>query len=138
MYEFVSRITGEDISKNAGALRIVRRLEQDQKAGGPTAQDMIDLLNETPEKPQNVMDVGGENVRALGGNVARAPGPGRQTMTSALNERDMGAGTRLAGDVNAGIGEGSACDRGHNARAVTLDGERHHDDITTRRSTRTK
>ena len=110
MYEFVSRITGEDISKNAGALRIVRRLEQDQKAGGPTAQDMIDLLNETPEKPQNVMDVGGENVRALGGNVARAPGPGRQTMTSALNERDMGAGTRLAGDVNAGIGEGSAYD----------------------------
>lgn len=110
LYELVSRITGEDISKNTGALRIVKRLEQDQSAGGPTAQDMIDLINATPEKPMTLADVGGENALALAGKVTRAPGPSRQTMTKALNDRDMGAGARLSGDVNAGIGAGSSYD----------------------------
>ena len=115
LYEFVSRVTGEDISSNPGALRVVKRLEQDRKAGGPTAQDMIDLLNSAPDAPQTLLDVAGKNVRGLAGKVARAPGPSGQVIEGALNERDLGAGNRLSASVNAGLGEGSAYDA-----AVTL------------------
>jgi hypothetical protein len=108
MYEFVSRVVGGDISKNDAALRIVARMEQDAKAGGPTAQDMLDLMNATPDKPLVLGDVVGENGLAYLGKLGRSPGESREIITKGLNDRDMGAGTRLAGDVDKSIATGSA------------------------------
>lgn len=105
LYEFVSRITGEDISKNVAAQRIVKRMEQDQSAGGPSAQDMIDLLNATPGKPLTAADVGGENTLALAGNISRSPGQSRQMITDWLNKRDRGAGPRLDDDITRALGD---------------------------------
>lgn len=50
-------------------------------------------------KPLTLADVGGENTRALAGNVTRQPGEGRNVATQFLNQRDRGAGDRLTADV---------------------------------------
>ncbi len=100
---------------------VLRKIAQSAKGGGPTAQDMLDLHNLTPSKPLALVDLGDENVLALGGKMARSPGAARQTMTNFLNARDEGAGTRLSGDVDQALGSGSAYDMGKSmsaARAV--------------------
>lgn len=102
------------VARNPNALQdqavqaVIKRIAADAKAGGPTAQDMLDLHNLTPKKPLTLADVGGENVLALAGKMARAPGESRQTVTNALNLRDADAPTRLAADVDQGLGAGSA------------------------------
>ena len=108
MYNIVERIVGGDISKNPGALRIVKRMERDAAAGGPTAQDMLDLLNAAPDKPLTLGDLVGENGAAYLGRLARAPGESRQIVNKALNERDAQAGPRLATDIQDSITNGSA------------------------------
>lgn len=104
LYEFVSRITGGDIAQSKAAQTIVKRMGQDAKAGGPSAQDMLDLLNATPNKPLTLADVGGENTLALAGKVQRAPGESRQLLKKWLDERDKGAGPRLDADIVAALG----------------------------------
>ena len=89
------------------------RMRQDANAGGPSATDMLDMLTAAgaEHKPQMLADVAGENVKGLTGRIAREPGEGKQIIAKALNDRDIGAGSRLADDVNAGIsGGGSAHD----------------------------
>jgi hypothetical protein len=81
--------------------KILKRMGQDEKAGGPTAAQALDLINESNAagKPMTLADVGGENMRALGGNVARQPGESRNVATQFLNQRDQGAGRRLGQDI---------------------------------------
>lgn len=85
----------------AAVQKILKRMGQDEAAGGPTAQQAIELINEagTSGKPMVLADVGGENTRALAGNVTRQPGEGRNVATQFLNQRDRGAGDRLTADV---------------------------------------
>jgi hypothetical protein len=110
IHEFVKAITGGDISGNEAAMAIVKRMEQDAKYGGASAQTMIDMLNAAPTKPLTLMDVSGENVRGLAGRVARAPGEGRSLITSTLKDRDLSAGTRLNADIDRALPIGSAYD----------------------------
>lgn len=107
---FVKGIKGPEAVKDAGVQEILRRIGQDTRGGGPTAQDMLDLLNAAPGKPLTLMDVGGENLKALAGRIARAPGEARQTVQNFINERDLNAGLRLSDDVNKGIHSGNAYD----------------------------
>lgn len=81
--------------------KILKRMGQDEAAGGPTAQGALDLINEADRagKPMTLADVGGENTRALAGNVSRQPGESRNVATQFLNERDAGAGQRLDEDI---------------------------------------
>ena len=99
---------------NSQAVQVIAdRMRQDTNAGGPSATDMLDMLTAAgaEHKPQMLADVAGENVKGLTGRIAREPGEGKQVIGQALNERDKGAGDRLAEDVNAGIsGAGSAYD----------------------------
>lgn len=108
LYHFVQRVTGKEVGASPAALAVLKRLEMDARAGGPTAQDMLDLANATPEKALTIADLGGPEIMGLTGRVARAPGPGRAAITNFLNERDIGAGERLAGDVNKEIASGSS------------------------------
>lgn len=110
IYEFVQKVTGQDIAKNPGALAVVKRMERDAKVGGPTAQDMIDVANALPDKPLTIADLGGPEVAGLTGRIARNPGEARAKLTNFLNERDRGAGTRLGQDVDKGLGSGSSYD----------------------------
>ena len=108
---FISWLTrkfGPNAVENQAVQAIAKRMTQDASAGGPTAQDMIDLLNAAPNKPQALADVAGENVRQYAGHIARQPGEGRQFIRSELENRDVGAGSRLAGDVGVGISSGGS------------------------------
>jgi hypothetical protein len=80
--------------ENQAVQAIARRMTQDASAGGPTSQDMLDLLVAAPQKPQALVDVAGENVRAYGGRLARQPGEARQVAREALKTRDVGVGPR--------------------------------------------
>lgn len=102
---------GNNALENQATKAVIDRIRQSSEAGGPTAQDMLDLMNSAPDKPLTVMDVGGAPVQGLAGKTYRGGGEGQQIIDQFLNERDVGAGSRLAGDVNANIsGGGSAFD----------------------------
>lgn len=92
-----------ETAPNAAIREIVRRMDQDIKGGGLTAEQILAERAKAPDKPLTLADLAGENVRGLAGNVARAPGEGRQIIKSALEQRDLGAGDRTAGDVRTGI-----------------------------------
>jgi Phage tail lysozyme len=120
IYEFVERVSGKPASETPGAMAVIKRMETDARSGGPTAQQILDLANATPGKALTLADLGGPEVMALAGRVARARGgDGRSKITNFLNTRDREAGERLAQDVNRDIQRGSAYDQGK-----ALDGAR--------------
>lgn len=87
---------------------VVRRITQDAKAGGPTADDALRQVAEWQKagKPMTLTDVGGENTLALGGHVGRAPGESRAVARSFLDQRDRGASERLNQDVSGFVSGG--------------------------------
>lgn len=93
--------------------KVLKRMGQDEAAGGPTAQHALDLINEADRagKPMTLADVGGENTRALAGNVSRQPGESRNVATQFLNERDAGAGQRLNADITRYVHGGESMQR---------------------------
>lgn len=103
---WLGQTKGPEAVKDAAAQEILKRITQDTKAGGPTAMDMLDLINKTPSKPLSIADVGGENLLALAGRISRSPGESRQIMTQFLNERDLNAGLRLGQDVDSALAKG--------------------------------
>lgn len=119
--KWIARIKGPNIVQNAATQEIIRRMAQDAEGGGPTAQDMLDLLNTAPHKPLALTDVAGENVNALTGRLARQPGPARNTIADTLNERDLDAGLRLSDDVNKSIASGAS----HTASHALMDARAH-------------
>lgn len=105
---WLTRKFGPNAAQNQAVQVIAKRMTADAKAGGPTAQDMLDLLNAAPDKPQTLADVAGENVRQYAGSIARQPGEGRQFARNTLNQRDVEAGPRIAQDVNSAIANGGS------------------------------
>ena len=108
---YLSRNYPENITSQA-VQKILKRFSQDEKAGGPSAKDAIDLVNES-RKPLMLADVSGRNVKGLAGNVARAPGESAAFAEKAMTERDIGksvygprtpaqmsAAERLSQDIN--------------------------------------
>jgi hypothetical protein len=81
--------------------KILKRMGQDEKAGGPTAQGALDLINAAGDagKPMTLADVGGENVKALAGNVSRQQGESRNVAQQFLTNRDTDAGQRIESDI---------------------------------------
>jgi hypothetical protein len=103
--EYLARNYPENL-QSAAVQKIMRRIKQDQKAGGPSAADAIEAIN-TAKKPVSLADVGGENVKSLAGNVARSPGPGRQVAQQFLGQRDEQAAARLSADIGKYVSGGS-------------------------------
>lgn len=95
--EYIARNNPENLESEA-VQKILRRIGQDQKSGGPSAADAIDLVNAS-KKPMALADVGGENVKALAGNVSRQPGEARSIASQFLNKRDEQAAERLSQDI---------------------------------------
>lgn len=94
--------------ENRALGKIGSAIAADRAVGGPGVNDIMGAL-QTPNTPAGMtaIDVGGENLRALAGQAARVPGPGRQAITSMLNDRDAAAGQRLA-DAVSGIAQPGA------------------------------
>lgn len=76
---------------------VLKRFAQDQSAGGPTAQHVMDAMNAAKNEgvPMTLADVAGKNVQGLAGMVARAPGESRAIAGELLEGRDAQAGQRL-------------------------------------------
>lgn len=108
IYNWIARRFSPAAVENQAVQTIAKRMTQDANAGGPRAQDMLDMFNAAQEKPQALVDVAGENVRAYGGQIARQPGEARQFARDVLNQRDVGAGPRIAADVDQGISSGGS------------------------------
>lgn len=105
---YIAREYPENIMTQA-VQKVLKRLSQDEKAGGLTAQGAIDAINEASRtgKPMTLADVGGENVKALAGNVARQPGESRNVATQFLDRRDLGAAQRLQADIGRFVSDGN-------------------------------
>lgn len=112
LWRFAKSVFGDaaGATHRAAVGEIMRRLNQDATAGGPTAQDMLDILHAAPGKPLTLADLGGENVRSLTGKLARTPGESRQTVTKALTDRDIDSAVRMSSDVEKHIASGSSHD----------------------------
>ena len=101
---YVARSYPENLMSEA-VTKVLKRIKQDQKSGGPSATDALDLV-EAASKPVALVDVGGENLRGLGGNVARAPGESRAIASTFLKERDEEAAKRLSADIQQYVSGG--------------------------------
>ena len=112
---YVARNYPENLMSEA-VTKVLKRIKQDAKAGGPSATDALDLVEaakkqgpwgEAPgAKPIALVDVAGENTKGLAGNVARAPGKSRAVATAFLKDRDEGAAKRLSDDIQRHISGG--------------------------------
>jgi hypothetical protein len=105
--EFVAREWPESLKSDA-IQRVLRRMNQDEKGGGPSAVALIKLVNDIKNgpwgpkpdaKPKVFADVAGENVRGLAGNVSRQPGPARSLAKGVMEGRDQQAQARLDADI---------------------------------------
>ncbi len=87
---------------------VLRRIQQDSRSGGPTAKDALDLVTaaNAAGKPMALADVGGKNVRRLGGNVYRQGGESANVAEGFLTKRDEGAAQRLSQDIQKYVSGG--------------------------------
>lgn len=92
--------------KNRAIDRVNTRAQEDGVVPGDVfaAQD---AANATGDKI-TLMDVGNKNVRGLAGAVYRAPGAAGRQIDQFLEGRDAQATGALTGDVQTGVGRGSA------------------------------
>lgn len=98
---YLNRATPEAVN-NTAVQKILNRFQKDQKTGGISAQQAMELVDESRKtgKPMALADTGGINTRKLAGTVARAPGESSGIAQGFLNQRDAEASKRLTGDVN--------------------------------------
>ncbi len=94
---FLARNYPDNIASTA-VEQVLKRISQDQRAGGPTAAQAIELVN-AAKKPVSLPDVTGENVKGLAGRVARQPGESRNIAQQFLGKRDEAAAQRLSQDI---------------------------------------
>jgi hypothetical protein len=104
---WITSAKGPEAANDKALRTILDRIQKDEKGGGPTTQDMLDLLAVTPDKPMIASDVGGNNLLSLLGRIARSPGEAKQIIQGFLQDRDLNAGLRLKGDINASLGRDS-------------------------------
>jgi hypothetical protein len=87
---------------------VVSRIRRDS-GRAPTAQEMLDHAERTPNKEMTLMDVGGPSTRGLAGMVVRSPkGEGGPRIQNFLAERSAQQGPRLESDIQQQIGAGSS------------------------------
>lgn len=107
---WIARRFGPAAATSQGVQQIADRMRQSASAGGPSAQDILDMGNaaNAAGKPWMVADFAGQPVKGIGERVANAPGPGQEFATNALTQRNLGEGSRLESDINAGISGGAS------------------------------
>ncbi len=90
---------------NKALARVSARVEADQL----TPQEIIAKQQEALANGDQVtlLDLGGKNIKGLGGAVYRAPGPAGQVIDKAMESRDAGASGALTQDIQGNVAKGS-------------------------------
>lgn len=111
--EYASRILGPALEKlrltspDTTATNAVRdAIIKDRAGGGPGTAEISARLGQTPG--MSVADIGGQNVKALGGATYRSGGPASNFIRDTLNARDEQAGTLLSDAIDSGIARGGS------------------------------
>jgi len=94
------------VDRQASAL-LAGRMGQDVAAGGPGVPQMTQSLANAGTAPLSLADVGGENVQALAGNLARSQGEPREIARQFLGDRLSGMGPRLIDSLDANLSNGN-------------------------------
>lgn len=97
---WLTGLHGEAGIQDKAVQTVLKRIQTDQKGGGASFQDMLDLANATPDKPLVLADVVDANAKGLLGKIARTPGQAKQEIAKFVKDRDLDTGTRVVGDVN--------------------------------------
>lgn len=92
----------------AAQKEVLRRLGQAEDAGGPTAQDILDLSRGAPTKDLTLMDAKASPVNALAGRTLRQGGAGGERIKNFLRERVQEQGPGLNADVSANVASKTA------------------------------
>jgi hypothetical protein len=83
-------------------------MAQDAAAGGPNAQAIGTGLQGAGNSPLSIADLGGENVQALAGRLARTQGEPREIATQFLADRNAGMAPRLIQSIDQNLSGGNA------------------------------
>ena len=105
---WAKRLHGLDTRWSPAQQEIISRIAKGAKAGGPTAQDMLELARKHPEKPLTLMDTGSRPVKGLAGKTYRTGGEAAQRIGDALEQRNVAQGGRVESDISRALGAGSA------------------------------
>lgn len=108
LINWLTGVHGEAAIQDRAVQTVLKRIQNDQKGGGASFQDMLDLANATPEKPLVLADVADANAKGLLGKIARTPGEAKQQIATFMRDRDLDAGTRVTGDINKEFGSDPA------------------------------
>jgi hypothetical protein len=104
---WVTGVHGQDAVNDKAVQQVLARVQSDQKGGGASFQDMLDLANATPGKPMAFADVADENAKGLLGKIARAPGDAKAHIAKFFRDRDIDTGTRVSTDISNELGGGA-------------------------------
>lgn len=107
VWNWISGVKGAEALQDKATQTILNRIKNSEKGGGPSLQDMLDLVNTAPNKPWVLADMPSANLKSLVGKIARSPGEAKEIMKTTLTNRDLDAALRLKGDVMGTLGEGS-------------------------------
>lgn len=92
----------------AAQKEVLRRLGQAEDAGGPSAQDILDLSRGAPTKDLTLMDAKAAPVNALAGRTMRQGGMAGERIKNFLRERVQEQGPGLQADVSANVANRTA------------------------------
>lgn len=95
--------------KQQAASLIASKIAQDAQYGSPTASAMADALDRanTIGSPLGAMDLGGENLTGLAGNLYRSPGAARPAIGNYFKARDVDATGRLMDAIDNSVATGA-------------------------------
>jgi hypothetical protein len=98
-----------DFASDRASQLIAQRIAQDAHYGSQGAAGLADTLDRVGSYgvPLGMIDVGGENLRGLAGNLYRAPGESRAAISNYFTARDAGATNRLLDAIDGSVATGS-------------------------------
>lgn len=90
-----------DVIKYKAVQKIASKIAASEKAGGPKAQDIIDLMHTShaAQVPLTLMESGNADLRAMAGSLARTQGAPRTIIEKSFRDRLAASTTRLTAAV---------------------------------------
>jgi hypothetical protein len=95
---------------SAAYQKVKEAWERDQKAGGPSFNQVAATLNaaHASGKPLTLMDLGGSDIKGMAGYLSRQGGEAGATINKFLDERDAGTAGRIHDDITKSISGGDS------------------------------